>query len=278
MPLVLSDASGLDFDRSDGSSCVYAESPNVLRPDQPPHLRRRDELHHPAGRHPSLRRRSRQRQDHVLGPGRPAQPAFTRAADDQSAGPPGVSSVPSASGFENLGVGITWAAFNQVRDDTKPTWTLSFDALLDVFKGMAVRPVESGREHRGGPRLPPAHLVHLGVEAVPLLRSVLRRLVRAADPDQRQPLPELRTHADQPPTPSSRRAYPSASSRSPGRTPARAAGDDRGARLRRGVLLRPQPQRDLAAAVGAVDLHDEHPQRLPSGDRSGRTRRQSNNR
>ena len=41
---------------------------------------------------------------------------------------------PRRSGFGYLGVGITWAAFNQFRDDTKPTWTLNFDALLDVFK------------------------------------------------------------------------------------------------------------------------------------------------
>jgi hypothetical protein len=47
---------------------------------------------------------------------------------------------PTRKGFENLGLGITWAAFNQRRDDTKPTWTLSFDALLDVFKDMRYDP------------------------------------------------------------------------------------------------------------------------------------------
>jgi hypothetical protein len=41
---------------------------------------------------------------------------------------------PRRKGFEYLGLGITWAPFNQARDDTKPTWTLTFDALLDVFK------------------------------------------------------------------------------------------------------------------------------------------------
>ena len=47
---------------------------------------------------------------------------------------------PKRSGFGYVGVGITWAAFNQQRDDTKPTWTLNFDALLDVFKDMRFDP------------------------------------------------------------------------------------------------------------------------------------------
>lgn len=41
---------------------------------------------------------------------------------------------PTRKGFENLGLGVTWAVFNQRRDDTKPTWTLGFDAKLDVFQ------------------------------------------------------------------------------------------------------------------------------------------------
>jgi hypothetical protein len=43
---------------------------------------------------------------------------------------------PRRRGFESLNLGLTWAVFNQRRDDTRPTWTLSFDALLDVFKDM----------------------------------------------------------------------------------------------------------------------------------------------
>jgi hypothetical protein len=43
---------------------------------------------------------------------------------------------PTRSGFESLNVGLTWAAFNQLRDDTRPTWTLGFEAKLDVFKDM----------------------------------------------------------------------------------------------------------------------------------------------
>jgi hypothetical protein len=41
---------------------------------------------------------------------------------------------PTRSGLQYLGLGAKWAVFNQRRDDTKPTWTLNFDADLDVFK------------------------------------------------------------------------------------------------------------------------------------------------
>jgi hypothetical protein len=47
---------------------------------------------------------------------------------------------PTRSGLEYLGLGVTWAVFNQRRDDTKPTWTLNFDADLDVFKDMRFDP------------------------------------------------------------------------------------------------------------------------------------------
>jgi hypothetical protein len=47
---------------------------------------------------------------------------------------------PNRGGLQYLGLGIQWAAFNQKRDDTKPTWTLGFDADLDVFKDMRFDP------------------------------------------------------------------------------------------------------------------------------------------
>jgi hypothetical protein len=54
--------------------------------------------------------------------------------------PPTTSSTvfqgPNRSGAESLDLGIRWAIFNQARDDTKPTWTVGFDAKLDVFGDM----------------------------------------------------------------------------------------------------------------------------------------------
>jgi hypothetical protein len=47
---------------------------------------------------------------------------------------------PTRSGLQYLGLGLKWAVFNQRRDDTKPTWTLNFDADLDVFKDMRFDP------------------------------------------------------------------------------------------------------------------------------------------
>ncbi len=47
---------------------------------------------------------------------------------------------PTRSGLQYLGLGVKWAVFNQRRDDTKPTWTLNFDADLDVFKDMRFDP------------------------------------------------------------------------------------------------------------------------------------------
>jgi hypothetical protein len=47
---------------------------------------------------------------------------------------------PTRKGLQYLGLGIQWAVFNQKRDDTKPTWTLGFDADLDIFKDMRFDP------------------------------------------------------------------------------------------------------------------------------------------
>lgn len=47
---------------------------------------------------------------------------------------------PTRSGPQSLGVGINWAVFNERRDDTKPTWTLGFDAMLDIFKDQRFDP------------------------------------------------------------------------------------------------------------------------------------------
>jgi hypothetical protein len=62
------------------------------------------------------------------------------AAYDPSSGASTVFQSPTRSGLQYLGIGVSWAVFNQRRDDTKPTWTLNFDADLDVFKDMRFDP------------------------------------------------------------------------------------------------------------------------------------------
>jgi len=39
---------------------------------------------------------------------------------------------PNRSGFEYLGLGLRWAAMNQARDNTKPTWIVGFETRLSV--------------------------------------------------------------------------------------------------------------------------------------------------
>ena len=39
---------------------------------------------------------------------------------------------PDRSGFEYLGLGLRWAAMNQARDQTKPTWTVGLETRLSV--------------------------------------------------------------------------------------------------------------------------------------------------
>ena len=58
---------------------------------------------------------------------------------------------PTRSGFESLNLGITWAPFNQRRDDTRPTWTLGFDAKLDVFSDMRFDSANPGGNTAVGP-------------------------------------------------------------------------------------------------------------------------------
>jgi hypothetical protein len=58
---------------------------------------------------------------------------------------------PTRSGFESLNLGITWAPFNQRRDDTRPTWTLSFDTKLDVFHDMRYDSSNPGANTAVGP-------------------------------------------------------------------------------------------------------------------------------
>jgi hypothetical protein len=58
---------------------------------------------------------------------------------------------PTRSGFESLNLGITWAPFNQRRDDTRPTWTLGFVSKLDVFRDMRYDASNPGANAAVGP-------------------------------------------------------------------------------------------------------------------------------
>ena len=140
MPLVLSDVSSLDFDRSEKSNCVY---PEQVLPGQRPSCV--DPTNSTIVRDGILPSSVDPASGRITSWGQDAQHnrQFTRAADEVP-GPPGAFLGPQRKGFQYLGVGITWAAFNQRRDDTKPTWTLSFDALLDVFKARRFDPVNPG--------------------------------------------------------------------------------------------------------------------------------------
>ena len=139
-PLVLADSSRLSFDQSEGGNCIFPNNAAGARPTCVDHTN-----------------------STILGDG--ILPTTTDAVTGQVTGwgldsphnrpfsgnSTGVFQSPTRRGFENLGIGVTWAAFNQLRDDTKPTWTLSFDALLDVFKDMGFDPANPGANTAVGP-------------------------------------------------------------------------------------------------------------------------------
>jgi hypothetical protein len=122
VPLVLSDQRHLDFDQSAGSGCVFAT---------------------PGGPTPTCVDAGN---SSILGSGiLPTNANGSYGLNSATGQPfaPGSQRVfqgPKRSGFESLNLGITWAPMNQRRDDTLPTWTLGFDAKLDVFSDMRFDP------------------------------------------------------------------------------------------------------------------------------------------
>ncbi len=48
--------------------------------------------------------------------------------------------LPQRSGLDQLYLGLTWAPMNQLRDPTKPTWILGFEARIAVGEPMAFNP------------------------------------------------------------------------------------------------------------------------------------------
>jgi hypothetical protein len=134
-PIVLGDDRRLDFDQSQGPDCHY---PGELNPTTQQEVT-------PTCVNAS---NSTVLRDRIL-PVDPAANPVNYGIDAQHpgrsyAGEPTVFRGPSRRGIEYLGFGINWAAFNQARDDTKPTWTLGFDARLDVGKDMRFDPLAPG--------------------------------------------------------------------------------------------------------------------------------------
>jgi hypothetical protein len=139
LPIVLRDVSNLDFDRSEGASnCIYPERAYGYQPtcvDSANSTLLRDGAL-PGYGMDSWGLDARHNQQFSRTP-QPATGPFD----------PGTASVfrgPKRSGLPYVGVGVVWAAMNQLRDDTKPTWTLGFDAKLDVFKDMRFDPSNPG--------------------------------------------------------------------------------------------------------------------------------------
>jgi hypothetical protein len=134
-PVVLGDDRRLQFDQSQGADCHYADEidPITQQAVIPTCVDQRN---------------STVLRDGILPVNRSTNPP-TYGIDGQHpgrtfSGEPTVLRGPTRRGLEYLGLGITWAAFNQARDDTKPTWTLGFDARLDVSKDMRFDPANPG--------------------------------------------------------------------------------------------------------------------------------------
>ncbi len=141
LPLVLQDVSSLNFDQSEGAGCTFPNNPSGDTPtcvDQTNATMIRD------GIVPVTRN---QTTGEITSWGLDAQHNGRQYMPDPlnpAQSPTNVFQGPARKGFQYLGLGLTWAPFNQARDDTKPTWTLTFDALLDVFKDRRFDPGNPG--------------------------------------------------------------------------------------------------------------------------------------
>lgn len=131
-PLVLADNRHLDFDQSAGSGCTYPGDPPPITCVNSENSKILE-----SGILPGFGNKSAYGLNSRTG-----QP-FTSGSR--------VFQGPTRSGFESLNLGIMWAPFNQRRDDTRPTWTLGFDAKLDVFSDMRFDAANPGGNTAVGP-------------------------------------------------------------------------------------------------------------------------------
>jgi hypothetical protein len=130
-PIVLSDDRSLSFDQSAGQDCSTPGQGGTLNcVNQNNSTTLRDGILPVQARDPN---------------GQPTQWGINSQNGGSFSGNSSQAFVgPTRRGLEYLGLGLTWAVFNQRRDDTKPTWTLGFDARLDVGKDMGFDPTNPG--------------------------------------------------------------------------------------------------------------------------------------
>jgi len=136
MPYVIGDNRYLAFDQSAGSDCVYPGMPNVT----PTCVDARNSQIVQQGIVPGT----------FDANGNPTSWGVNSNGQPFTSGSR-VFQSPKRSGFESLNLGITWAPFNQRRDDTRPTWTLSFVTKLDVFNDMRYDRANPGGNTAVGP-------------------------------------------------------------------------------------------------------------------------------
>jgi hypothetical protein len=136
LPFVVRDDRQLAFDQSAGAACSFPEDgPDPSCVNQQNSTLLRDGIL-PGYQQESygVDARNVQQADGVQTPARFA------------GGSPMVFRGPRRRGLEALGVGVSWAVFNQVRDPSKPTWTMGLDGRLDLFGSMrydAARPASN---------------------------------------------------------------------------------------------------------------------------------------
>jgi hypothetical protein len=119
LPLILSDTRSLEFAQNKGDSC-----------GQPPET------------HCVTKANSTLIQDGFFPEGMVKTMAKDQVSVAGTSGGEGTSLylLPERSGLDQLYLGLSWAAMNQARDYTKPTWILGFEARIAVGPPMAFNP------------------------------------------------------------------------------------------------------------------------------------------
>lgn len=114
LPVILSQQEEYDYDQSAGGSCVYppAADPNCVNASNSTTI---NDGIVPAGGYDA------QHNGVALGGSR-----VFRGAQRGAVGGSG------ADALDTINLGLTWAALSQARDDTKPTWTISFESQISV--------------------------------------------------------------------------------------------------------------------------------------------------